>query len=125
MQPTAFKTIKRLGDLGKDPKIEFTVVPKQESQSKKIELFITDPVEGFHYVTESGNPIYYRYHSELGDSEGEDSDDANDSQPFGQVKFIALNAKRNLLAMYADAEDKGRIIVMTANLRTVLDDKET
>ena len=48
-----------------------------------------------------------------------------DSNPFGCVKFIALNAKRNLLALYADAETTGRIIVMTANLRTAYDDKET
>ena len=52
-QPNAFKTIKRLMEWGKDPKIEFTVVPKQESQSKRIELFITDPTEGFHYIKES------------------------------------------------------------------------
>ena len=52
-QPNAFKTIKRLMEWGKDPKIEFTVVPKQESQSKRIELFITDPAEGFHYIKES------------------------------------------------------------------------
>ena len=52
-QPNAFKSIKRLAEMGKDPKIEFTVVPKQESQSKRIELFITDPVEGFHYIKES------------------------------------------------------------------------
>lgn len=108
--------------------MEFTVVPKQESQSKTIELFITDPVEGFHMVTENDKHMYYRYQSELGDAESDDSEGEGqdvDSNPFGCVKFIALNAKRNLLALYADAETTGRIIVMTANLRTVYDDKET
>jgi len=42
-------------------------VPKQESQSKKIELFITDPSEGFHLVKENLSHMYYRYQSELGD----------------------------------------------------------
>lgn len=73
VQPTPFKTIKRLADL-KDPKLEFTVVPKQESQSKTLELFITDPVEGFHYVTENNSPIYYRYQSELNDPDSDESD---------------------------------------------------
>lgn len=45
--------------------------------------------------------------------------------PFGQVKFISLNAKKDLIAMYADAENTGRIIVMKANVTRILDDKET
>ena len=106
--------------------MEFTIVPKQESQSKTIELFITDPAEGFHFVKEDKSHVYYRYQSELGDQDSDDDDAADqESSPFGLIKFISLNAKKNLLAMYADPENSGRIIVMMANLSRVLDDKET
>ena len=106
--------------------MEFTFVPKEESQSKHIELFITDPSEGFHMLKSDSEEShqYYRYQSEIGDQDDEDEIEA-DSAPFGQVKFIALNAKRNLLAMYADAENTGRVIVMRADMQAVIDDKET
>jgi len=61
VQPSPFVTIPRFSLLGKDPKMEFTILPKQESQSKTIELFITDPSEGFHYVKENISHMYYRY----------------------------------------------------------------
>ena len=61
IQPSAFKTIKRLVDLDRNPKLEFSIVSKQESQSKNIELFITDPYEGFHFVQEDKTHMYYRY----------------------------------------------------------------
>lgn len=125
VQPSPFKAIKTFAQLPKDPKIEFTIVPKQESQSKSIELFIADPNEGFHMVKEDKSHMHYRYQSELGDQDDDEDEEDADSIPFGTVKFIALNAKRNLLAMYADAENTGRIIVMRADMRQVLDDKET
>ena len=105
--------------------MEFTVVPKQESQSKSVELFIPDPTEGFHLVKENISHVYYRYFSELGDQDSDDEDEEQDSTSFGQVKFIALNAKKNLIAMYCDAETTGRMIVMSSNMARVLDDKET
>jgi hypothetical protein len=108
--------------------MEFTIVPKQESQSKKVSLFITDPSEGFHLVEEDSKHIYYRYQSELGgqdDDEDEEDEADSSSKPFGFVKFIALNAKRNLLAMYCDPENTGRMIVMRSDMRAVLDDKDT
>ena len=75
VQPTAFKPIQRFTTLGKDPKMEFTIVPKQESQSKTIELFITDPSEGFHFVKENISHMYYRYQSQLGDQDDDDDED--------------------------------------------------
>ena len=72
--------------------------------------------------------MHYRYQSELGDQDDDEEDeeeDGGDSKPFGLIKFIALNAKRNLLAMYCDPENTGRMIVMLSDISRVLDDKET
>jgi hypothetical protein len=35
---------------------------------------------------------------------------------FGKISFMALNAKRDLLAFYTESETKGRIIVLKADL---------
>jgi hypothetical protein len=71
--------------------------------------------------------MYYRYKSEITDQDDNDEDDADpeESYPFGQVKFIALNAKKNLIAMYADAENTGTVYVMKADMQRVIDDKPT
>ena len=121
-QPSPFDVIRRFQDLGNDLKMEFTFVPKQESKSKQIELFITDPTEGFHLLKDKKDShVYYQYQSQVDD----DDDDPDVSSPFGQVKYIALSAKKDMLAMYADAELSGRIFVMKTNMTRVLDDKET
>ena len=39
-----------------------------------------------------------------------------DGSSFGKVQFMALNAKRELLALYCDSETRGRIIVLKSNL---------
>lgn len=75
-------------------------------------------------VKDNGDHTYYRYLSQLGDSDDEDEMEA-ESSPFGQVKFIALNAKKTLLSMYCDAETRGRLIVTKADMSAVLDDKDT
>ena len=67
IQPSPFKTIPRFASLGKDPKMEFTILPKQESSSKSIELFITDPKEGFHRIEENVSHVYYRWKSQIQD----------------------------------------------------------
>ena len=54
-----------------------------------------------------------RYRSDLLDMD----DDEGNSEPFGKVKFIALSAKKNLLAMYCDPDTHGRIIVLKSDLR--------
>jgi len=77
-------------------------------------------------VKQGDNHVYYRYLSEVRDQEDDDElDEVKESSSFGQVKFIALNSKRNLLAMYCDPETSGRMIVMKADMRAVLDDKDT
>ena len=53
-----------------------------------------------------------------------DDDDEN-LEPFGKVKYIALSAKKNYLAMYCDPDTHGRIIVLKSDLRQELDRKDT
>lgn len=45
--------------------------------------------------------------------------------PFGTVKLISFNAKKDMVALYSDAETKGRIIVIKSNMALILDDKDT
>ena len=78
-----------------------------------MELLITDPIEGIHLVKENAKAGYYKYASQLEDAEDEDED----TDPFGKVKYIALSAKKNFLAMYCDPDTKGKIIVLKADLK--------
>jgi hypothetical protein len=36
-------------------------------------------------------------------------------EPFGTIKFMALNAKKELLSLYCNPEVQGRIIVLKAD----------
>ena len=40
---------------------------------------------------------------------------SDDRIPFGKVQYMALNSKKDLLALYTESETKGRIIVMKSN----------
>ena len=104
-----------------DLDIEFLVIPKQESKSKCVELLITDPIEGIHLVKENAKAGYYKYASQLEDAE----DEEEDTDPFGKVKYIALSAKKNFLAMYCDPDTTGKIIVLKADLKQEMDRKDT
>ena len=67
---------------------------------------IPDPEEGFHVIKENkGNSLHLRDLSEMSD----------DKRPFGKISYMALNSKKDLLAIYAEAESKGRIIVLKSN----------
>ena len=59
-QPKPFRAIPRLQSSGKDTLVEFTVVPKQETRSKLIELMVADPLEGLHLIKENDNAVYYK-----------------------------------------------------------------
>lgn len=86
---------------------------------------ITDPTEGFHVVKEDSIHKYYRYQSEVDDGGDEDEDMDTESNPFGLVKFMALNAKKDLLALYCDPEDSGTMFVMKSNLQRLFSVKAT
>lgn len=96
------------------PNLEFVILPKQDSQSKKIELFAADYQEGFHLVKENVSHIYYRLQRELvddveeeTDSEGEEDGAGSAAKRFGFVKFMAFNANKDMIAMYCDPETAG------------------
>lgn len=43
------------------------------------------------------------------------SESSDDKRPFGKIAFMALNSKKDLLALYTESETRGRIIVMKSN----------
>lgn len=87
---------------------DYIIIPKGIKGTSTLELFIPDPVEGFHVVRENkGNSIYLKDLSDMG---------GGDKAPFGKISFMALNAKKELLAIYSEAETRGRIIVLKSNL---------
>mmetsp|Transcript_21777 Transcript_21777/g.26851 ORF Transcript_21777/g.26851 Transcript_21777/m.26851 type:complete len:123 (-) Transcript_21777:1958-2326(-) len=90
-----------------------------------MELFITDPSEGFHLLKEDQSHMYYRYQSEVEDQDDDDEDMETESKPFGLVKFMALNFKKDLLALYCDPEDEGLMFVMKANMQRLFSRKKT
>ena len=63
-----------------------------------------------------------RYQSDLLDME---DDEGSNIEPFGKVKYIALSAKKNFLAMYCEPDTHGRIIVLKSDLRQEMDRKDT
>lgn len=125
-QPNPFKGVPRFQSLGREPKMDFIILPKQESSSKKVEVFVTDPSEGFHLIKEDISHMYYRYQSEVEEPDEDDEGmDEMDSKPFGLVKFMALNAKKDLLALYCDPDDEGLMFVMKANMQRLFSRKKT
>ena len=73
---TPFKAIKFSESTDSESEIDFAIIPKQQSKlkKKKIELFVTDPVEGFHYVNTDGDPTHYRSRNQL---DPDDEDEKN------------------------------------------------
>ena len=54
-----------------------------------------------------------------------EDEEGNNIEPFGKVKYIALSAKKNFLAMYCEPDTHGRIIVLKSDLRQEMDRKDT
>jgi hypothetical protein len=71
-----------------------------------LELLVPDPVEGLWRIPEAigekKSPVLIK--------------EVTGNPQFGKVQYLALNAKKELLALYTEAETKGRIIVLKAAL---------
>lgn len=81
------------------------------SGTKNLELLIADPNEGFYLIRENkGNSVYMTDLSKLA------NDAKKNFEPFGKISYFALNAKKDLLAMYTEAETVGRMIVLKSDL---------
>lgn len=80
---------------------DYLIIPKGTKGSTMIELLVPDPFEGLWQITENKKSQQYR--------------DINGAS-FGKVQYLALNAKRELLALYTEAETRGRIIVLKSQL---------
>jgi len=120
VKPLPFFSVPRLEleEDDRDINIEFLIIPKQDSKSKQIELLVTDPIEGIHLIKENGS----KYLKDMSEFLEEDDDVA---EPFGHVKYLALNAKKDLLAMYCEPENEGRIIVMKSDLSMEFNRQDT
>lgn len=46
-------------------------------------------------------------------------------EPFGKISFIALNSKKDLLSFYAEAETRGRMIILKSDLSKELNRMDT
>ena len=101
--------MERLEQFGIEKDLDFVFIPKQDSKSKIIELIVTDPIEGIHISREKeGRAEYLKFRTDLID---EEPDDAG-QDPFGQVKYLALNARKDMMAMYCDADSRGSIVLL-------------
>ena len=87
---------------------DYIIIPKGTKGASALELLVPDPESGFHVLSETRNNMYLQDLSKH-------SDDKAGSKPFGKVEYMALNAKKDLLVLYCDAETRGRIIVMKSN----------
>lgn len=82
------------------------------SSTKSLELLVTDPDNGFHWIKENKNNMFHVQDlSQLASGSAKKSAD-----PFGKISFMALNAKKDMLAFYAEGETKGRVIVLKSDL---------
>jgi len=113
--PIKFDTIPRLEKRQID---DYLVVPKNQSKSKNVELYITDPDEGIHLVIENKNNSIY-----LKDL-GEFSMDAA-AKPLGKISCLAMNAKKDILSLYADSGRNGTIIILKSDLEKELNRLDT
>ena len=80
---------------------DYLIIPKGTKGSSSIELLVPDPVEGLWQISENKKAV------QIKDAAG---------SSFGKVQYLALNAKKELLALYTEAESKGRIIVLKSSL---------
>lgn len=44
------------------------------------------------------------------------NNDKDPSEPFGKIQYMALNAKKDIIAFYCESEVKGRVIVLRSDL---------
>jgi hypothetical protein len=80
---------------------DYLLIPKSSKGASSMQLLVADPVEGVWIISDKKVTIKKQI---------------DDSPSFGKVQFMALNAKKELLAMYCEPNTKGRIIVMKADL---------
>ena len=109
VQPTPLPRMDRLEKMGVDKDLDFVFIPKQESKSKTLELIVTDPVSGIHISKEKeGRSNYLEYRTDLIDEEHSSVSE----DPFGLVRYLAFNARKNYLAMYCDADQSGKVVLL-------------
>lgn len=80
-----------------------------------MQVICSDPVEGLHIICED----FTRHvtHSVLGNGEAGPS--------FGRVKYVAYNSRRDWIAVYADADSSGNVIVLLDDLSRELNRQQT
>jgi hypothetical protein len=102
----------RLAEIA-NSKLEFCI-SVSERPRRIIRIFATDPHQGIHHITEERA----EYLMDL-------SMTADAGEPFGYVSFIAFSANKQMIAMYADADISGKVIVCNADLSREFSRQET
>lgn len=77
-----------------------------EKPDRQIRVYVTDPEDGFYIISDE--------RSEHLQNLGQYSDGV--CQDFGQVKYIALSANKQMLALYTDCETTGTVIGILSDL---------
>lgn len=92
------------------------MIPHDKSGSSKLELLVADPEEGLHLLynedqvyQDENEKTYFR---DLTDFM---QDENLVAEPLGKIERFALNAKKDLLAIYSNS-DEGDLIVLSSNL---------
>ncbi len=68
-------------------RLDYLLVPKNQRGIGSPDLLVTDPFDGFWVISENKPSVQVK--------------SVVDSPSFGTIKYMALNAKRDLLALYA------------------------
>ena len=97
----AFEYVARLQDA---QIADYIIIPKGTKGASALELLVPDYEGGFHVISENKEAQQIHLKSI--------SDDEGSGKAFGKVHYMALNAKKDLLALYCDSESRGRIIVI-------------
>ena len=100
-----FAAIDRLAEYQPET-VEFAF--KQEERGDTIELVVADAMTGIHVVKSYDDMAD---HLEVGLVEQEDGD-YKVGQLFGQVKFLAYSADKEMLALYSEADSLGSIVIL-------------
>ncbi len=73
--------------LSQAEKLDYLLVPKGQRGLGAPDLLVADPSDGLWVISESRPSLQVRQ--------------VGDSPPFGTIKCMALNAKKDLLALYS------------------------
>lgn len=99
---------------------DYLLIPAEKSGSRRHELLVADPYEGFHILQikslsehmQSEDAPHHKDFSRLC------HESAGATDPIGQIKHFSLSADNKMIAIYAN-QDQGDLIVLKHDLSTL------